>query len=348
MEKFGKSFKDVLGIKQDFFTKNEELKKNLDAIDEVYRQQPPRTACKTCFSDVATATFFTRNHIRYYTCSTCGHLNGEFEDSAEFCNYLYGDNEEGYGKTYSSSDKADYEQRTQNIYVPKAEFLLASLREQGEAVDNLKFIDIGAGTGYFVHAMGKNGIQHITGHEVSKSQVLLGQQVVGEDRLKLLQLGDTENFIRSVHCDVVSAIGVIEHLQDPHSILKAVSENAAIKYLYFSVPLHSFTDFMQLVFPDVMERNLAAGHTHLYTQSSLAWLANHYGFSIVSEWWFGGDMLDFYRSTLVRFQSEGLTQPLLDEWSAYILPLLNDLQLTIDRSKKSSEVHMLFKKASAS
>src|SRR5205085_8450005 len=106
--------------------------------------------------------------------------------------------------------------------------------------------------------------------------------------------------------NVVSMIGVLEHLQQPRDFLAALRDNANVRYLFLALPLHSPTTFIELVFPNVMQRQLSGDHTHLYTESSIDHLCAEFGMRRVAEWWFGTDMMDLYRALAVTLKNESV------------------------------------------
>lgn len=345
MKKYGKSFEDIKKIKQNFFSSNDEIADRLKQIDNCYKQQSKREKCKNCCTKLNENLInFERKGIKYYICPKCKQVNGEYQDTNDFCKFIYEDQQQEYSINYSSKDKEAYENRTKKIYLPKAKFLIESLRENKANPLELNYCDIGAGSGYFINAMIKCGIENIWGYEVSKNQVNYAKIIVGE-KIKHFQLQEIVPTITSIKTDVITAIGVLEHLQNPHDFLQAINVNTNIKYLYISVPLFSLSSFLQLVFPEVMERQLAGGHTHLYSESSLKYLATKYNLKIISEWWFGTDMMDLYRSISVILSKKGYSEGFINEWITYFSQIIDPLQLVIDEKQLSSEVHILFTKS---
>ena len=80
-----------------------------------------------------------------------------------------------------------------------------------------------------------------------------------------------------------------------------------------------------MIFPTVFHRNLACGHTHLYTDASLNWLCREFGFNRVAEWWFGTDVVDWYRSVMVRARQQPETARMADEWADLWAPAIDGL-----------------------
>jgi hypothetical protein len=134
----------------------------------------------------------------------------------------------------------------------------------------------------------------------------------------------------------------LEHLTDPNLLLKAFKKSNAM-YLYISVPLYSLTVFLENSFQNVFPRQLSGGHTHLYTEKSLNFLAKKYKLKIIGEWWFGTDFADLYRS--LRNSGKIVNKKIfLNEINKKLFSVIDELQSVLDKNKICSEVHMVFKK----
>ena len=345
IEKYGKSFNDILSLKQSFFDDNDRhLRRSLDFAD-FYNLQPVRANCKICNEPLSSATVsFKKHNILYRECIKCGQLNGYHDDSDEFCAAVYTSNGgSDYSKFYSAQGKAQYELRTQSIYTPKAKFLIDSLSSLGENVNNYTFADMGAGSGYFLNALNHLDLTSVFGFEVGDAQVQLGCHMLGTDQLKLIKLHETIDIVSTFNADVMTFIGVFEHLQNPRGILAALKNNKYVKYMYFCVPLFSPTVFNEAVFPSVMPRHLSVGHTHLFTDQSISYFCHEFGFKQVAAWWFGTDVMDYFRSVYVQLSSNNEQSKICDKWVSMYTDIIDDMQLAIDKKKKSSQVHMLLK-----
>ena len=123
-----------------------------------------------------------------------------------------------------------------------------------------------------------------------------------------------------------------------------IQKNSKIKYLYISVPLFSLSVFLEAMSDDVFHRQLHGGHTHLYTKESLQYLAQEYDFDIISEWWFGTDMVDLYRHIFVQLEKKQSSDKLIKLLKQMLLPVIDTMQLELDKSHFSSEVHLLLRK----
>lgn len=327
-------------------SENDALKyQNMKYID-VYRQQAKRSNCKICGHLFKDDSYLVSNDIKYFICKGCGHLNGEYEDTNEFCNYLYNSAQGGgdYSQFLNQKTIDDFNERTDKIFVPKVSFLLETLAEQKLVPQQLKYSDIGTGTGCFVNALHRCGLKNIEGYDVEGPQMSIARKILGQDKIKGHSVEDIYTIVQKLDCDVVSMIGVLEHFQKPHAVLSEICNNENIKYILISVPLFSLSVLFQICFPKSFERHLDGSHTHLFTDTSLDFLMSKYNLECVSEWWFGLDISDLFRNIFVTLDKTNQPYELKQKYVDWFLPLIDDLQFAIDRKKLSSEVHMVLKK----
>ena len=146
------------------------------------------------------------------------------------------------------------------------------------------------------------------------------------------------DLVENSNANCISLIGVLEHLQDPHRLLKSFAKSS-IKYIYLSLPLFSFSVLLETMNKEVFPRQLGAAHTHLYTEESINFLTNMYQLDILGEWWFGTDIADLYRHFYVK--SSINKKNIYDN---YLKNLIDNLQNVFDRRKVCSEVHIIAKK----
>lgn len=344
MIRYGKPSAPLLAHKAAFFEDNTRLLEENHRFARVYADQPRRSKCKACDGVLGGERDFAKLGIDYFVCPRCGHLNGGHEDTDEFCRAVYTeDGGAGYAKAYAAKDEAAYRARVADIYLPKAQFLLEALGEAGMAAADLSCVDLGAGSGYFVAALLDCGVKRATGYEVSAAQIGLADAMLGEGRVLPTDFGAIEETVAGIEADVVSMVGVLEHLQHPRAVLAALTGNPSVSYLFLSVPLFSPSVVFELAFPGVMQRQLSGGHTHLFTESSLDWICREFGFERMAEWWFGTDLVDLYRSVAVTLGESDATRPAADIWRRMFLEPLDAMQLEMDRNRLSSEVHMLLR-----
>ena len=121
MRKYSKSFKDVFKIKKNFFDENKKNLKNILKINSVYLKQSKRKKCKNCEKKILNKEYLFKSFkIEYFICEKCNHVNGKYEDSKKFCNWLYQENK---GDEYKFNYLHNYDLRVKKIYIPKVEFL---------------------------------------------------------------------------------------------------------------------------------------------------------------------------------------------------------------------------------
>ncbi len=336
-KKFGKPFGDLNSMKQNFFQNNDGMLAAADEMAKILSMQPKRTQCKICKSPLKEPLFHS-HHMGYIVCEKCGHLNSEHEDTDAFASKVYV--EDDYSRNYSAADKESYEKRLNAIYVPKAEFLKESLQKEG--VGDIDILDIGAGCGYFVAAARKLGMSAI-GVELSQNQVDYGNAMAGEQIVTHVGLTDSIGHIANTKANVISAIGVLEHLIHLDENLKAVSDNENICYLYASVPMYSYSTIFEAAHPECYNRHTGGTHTHLFSNESVAYMAEQMGFEIAYEWRFGTDINDLYRFLTVCLSKSG-NPDLVPVFSDKFVPLLDAMQKTMDESEFSSELHFILRR----
>ncbi len=76
----------------------------------------------------------------------------------------------------------------------------------------------------------------------------------------------------------------------------------------------------------------------------MLYLADEFGFDIISEWWFGADIADLYRHILIDIEKKNqCSKVLARSFQDMILPLIDSMYLELDKRHRSSEVHLLLK-----
>lgn len=334
MKRYSKPAGPLIAAKQAFFEQNDRLLADARAINAAYAAQPSRTACKICEAPLGEPAF-TSFGVGYCVCAACTHLNGVHEDTEAFTQALY--QSEG-GAAYSANYLAAYDQRVDAIYLPKVDFLLETLAQDGVGQPSL--LDVGCGGGHFVRACELRELP-AEGIDPSEDLVALGQGKLTRNAIRAVQMVDFEAAIAATERPVVSMIGVLEHLQHPLKALAAFAASQA-RYLYISVPLFSVSALIEHAVQDVFPRQLSGGHTHLFTPQSLTGLAERFGLVSAGEWWFGTDMVDLFRTLMVR----GGGNPAYAELVRQMLgPHLDALQAVLDERQACSEVHIVFRKA---
>lgn len=346
LEKFGKPFGLLKSFKVDLFDYNDQELKRAKEQAEVYLQQPPRVTCKMCDGSLPSWAEFVKHGIPYAICAACGHLNGLHEDTESYATHVY--LLQDYGRAYAATDAMAYRNRVEAIYLPKVDFLVECLSHHGISPAKLQYCDLGAGSGHFLAALALRGLS-AEAWETAESQVHHGLamlEVLGLPlHIKLLPDGleGIYGLARTTVQQVVSLIGVLEHLPEPHRLLSALAGNPCVKYLYLSVPLHSLSVLLEAASPDIAPRQLTGGHTHPFSLRSLEYIEKRYCLNRLGAWWFGSDCLDLYRELKVRLGSDTNTKTLASSLDEFFDGLLDEWQAVLDRRRLCSEVHLLYR-----
>ncbi len=341
-KKYGKSIGDIMKVKSDFFTKNEEMLKMSARQADALLRQPERKCCKICHEPIKGEPLYHSQRMEYFLCEKCGHVNSRYEDNDDFARAVY--ITDSYENNYSEEDKEKFAARRDMIYVPKAQFLIDELKKDGLEKEDIRLLDDGAGSGYFVSAVKKLGIENAEGIEISAAQVKFANAMNDAEVLKQADPDKIAPIVRTTDCNVVTFIGVLEHITDLDEILEAIKENKNIRYIYFSVPMFSMSCVFEASHQHCYNRHAGGTHSHLFQDSSIRYMADRIGFSELASWKFGSDVMDLYRMLCVSLEQNG-NSALKDYFSERFLPILDELQLSIDKSEFASEIHMILKRA---
>ena len=162
--KFSKPLSDVFALKKKTQSHNNFFLKKQININLIYKKQKKRKLCKNCKNKLG-KFLFKSHYINYILCKKCGHLNGEYEDTATFSSLLYSRNK----GTYFGSYTKNYISRVNNIYAPKVKFIKSAIGRK------IKILDIGSGAGNFLKACEINGVS-AEGYETNKELVNFGKK----------------------------------------------------------------------------------------------------------------------------------------------------------------------------
>ena len=317
------------------------INKIYDFVQNYLRVQgrPRRCYCKLCDSELSDTADFTSHGVDYTFCNNCTHLNGVFQDTKSFVESVYVSTD---GIDYSNDYiDGNYEKRTSDIYIPKVDFLVNSIPSRIHQI-----LDVGCGSGYLVYSALLRNLK-ATGLDVNRTMVDFGNNQISRLLNKFPLTCENEdgfyNAIIQSETDVISAIGVIEHLREPRRFFDAFRKSKS-QYLYYSVPMFSFSVILENIFKDVYPRQLSGGHTHLFTENSVKVMNQVIGVKSIAEWRFGTDIMDLYRSTLISLQNNKSSKILIDYFHEGFGKKIDEMQSIIDKNHFCSEIHCLVKK----
>ena len=161
--------------------------------------------------------------------------------------------------------------------------------------------------------------------------------------LQHVGLHDSISFIKNTDAKIISAIGVLEHLINLRDNLDAIASNRQIEFVYASVPMFSFSCAFEAANQDCYNRHTGGTHTHLFSNESIQYMADSMGFEVAYEWRFGSDINDLYRFLTVSLAKSG-NKEFASYFSEKFTPLMDELQLILDKSEFSSEMHFILKR----
>lgn len=328
-----------MDTKKDFFVKNNILLETSKKQNNLYAEQPQRTACKLCEHELLAGTDIYSHGVGYTFCPGCSHLNGRFQDTESFVEKLYiSDDGKNYAENYTDNN---YEKRVTDIYMPKVDFLLESL-----SIKDFSLLDIGCGSGFFVYAANQRNLT-ATGVDIGKTMIDFGNiQIYQLCNKKPLLHTNEEDFywhISNSRAQVLSAIGVIEHLRKPHKFFTAFRDSNH-KYLFYSVPMFSLSVILENIFQNVFPRQLSGGHTHLFTEQSIKKMNKIIGVKPVAEWRFGTDIMDMYRSFLITLANNNTSQNLINYFEDGFAKNIDEIQSIFDKNHFCSGIHCVVEK----
>ena len=275
-------------------------------------------ACPICASESIEKLYVAKDHtvshesFEVWCCAKCsGGFTQNVPDAASIGPYYAA---ESY-VSHTDSDKGFIN----NVYHKVRRFSLVSKKKLVNRLANKTsgtLLDIGAGTGAFVHTMQTGGWQ-VTGLEpdaTAAKQALLKYDIQ-------LQPADTIYTLGSQAFDVITMWHVLEHVHDLHGYFKRFGELLQpTGVLVIAVPNYTSTD------ANFYKENWAALDTprHLYhfSPTSMELLANTHGLKLVAKkaMWFDA----FYVAMLTEQHKGGslLKAILVGLWSN-ITALLN-------------------------
>lgn len=342
MIKFGKSNAEYLKAKSYYLEaeSNQYWSSKAVRASAKYAEQPARTHCVVCEAELG-APIFQYLGAAYAMCSECGHLNGVHEDTLEFSRFLY---EEDHGDAVTAYDDESMETfmgRMRSVYLPKAQFLVDALVEQGEDPVTLRYADLGAGAGHFVVAMQECGLAHSVGYDASATMAGRTNDRFGREIMRANRVEDLTGLVETIEAEVITMIFSLEHVHGLNDFMAALKRNKALKYFYFALPLYTPSALLDVAFPHLAPRVLGLGHTHLFSDRSIDIMCNKFGLRRTAEWWFGANAFDVIRTIGATLRNNEQTAGAIEPWLNQMAPLMDDLQLVFDRHKQSSEVHLL-------
>lgn len=286
-------------------------------------------ACPLCGAPSASSAFALEIYgARYHRCVSCTHHFVIRRPTQGALERFYA-NDRHYAATYA--DKKTLATRVEQVASPKARWIV----EEFERLHGRKpktVLDVGAGSGHFVHACRLLGLE-AQGLELSESGRGFCRDNFG---FELLSEDFTRDPGKHAGVDVVTFWGVIEHVTEPAALLKAARRALTSRetLLVAAVPRwDAMSTAVQTAFPESVARHLdPLGHVNCFTDESLATAFEACGFAPAAAWYFGMDAYELVMQ-FSRLLKDGDKSPL-----AALGAHIPALQAALDRGQLSDEI----------
>lgn len=263
------------------------LKREYERLSR-YIRRSPRTErlsrCEICDCG-RRKKIATVHRIDYLQCARCGHVYAALRLSPKGLERYYRKNRHYAARSYANPETYLY--RLKHVATPKVSFVMPFVRTRRR-----RWLDVGSGVGDVVAAAARNGFQ-ARGLEINEESIRFGKKLLGVELVN----DDLEGLLKKEGpgaYDVVSFFGVIEHMPDPRSRVRAAKQLLSKNgLLVIEVPnAESVSTMSDFLYPGQVVRNmLPSHHISVYTQKSLERLVAQHGFKPVALWYLG---LDFY------------------------------------------------------
>lgn len=317
------------------------MKKNLDKSSsiETFRNNALKSYkteiinnCPIC-SNNNIKYISTVYNFEYFECINCKLAFVKNQPISEDIEKLY--NESNYSSIANTIhfDIELQKYKVNNITKPKVKWFMEETNTQ-----NLKWLDIGCGAGDLIIAAKEFGFD-VCGIETNNAAKKFIKENYNIDVIN--EFINSENIDKfSGQTDVISLIGVLEHLKNPKEIILSISQlQKTGQYILIEVPHYpSLAAYSQMLHPNLVNRVMVPPyHLYMFSINSLKSLLTEY--EITSSWYFGMDIYE-YISTIT-------TQNSTIENSDFIQTMYkfsNDFQKIIDENKLSDSILIIGRK----
>lgn len=315
------------------------------ALASLLRNAAPRQVCLLCGSSFAAAESFTHRSVPLYRCAVCKHIQTQVQPPEGYPHAVEGG--VPFGAIYPRLSPEEYRARKERIYRPKLDWVVRVLTEElnytREKLQQVRWVDMGCGAGYFLSALEDIGVEKAMGFDADKQLVAVGQQVLHTAQISQYNQSLSGAFAR-YPADVYTAFFVLEHADDAHAIYRALQQCPSGTVFVFSVPLYGLSALIENAFDHNYARNMdCVVHTQMYTEHSIAWAMQAAECDIVAQWVFGQDAEDFHRILLNNLAGK-LSEVMIDETLNALSELLDPLQQCIDTLHLADQRHIVVRK----
>lgn len=298
-----------------------------------------RAACLLCGGSLTSSNAYTHRGIDYFACGHCGH----FQTSVRLPQgYPHAQNRAGFEAIYPDLDDAGYRSRRDRIYAPKLDWLLTRIVETGRSVEGVlqaKWLEIGCGAGYFLHALRARGASTVLGLDENNVLVDVANRQCNAPVARVSECIFSD--LEQSDADVITAFFVLEHIEEAQRFWQILANKPSGTLFVFAVPTFGLSTVIEGALDGFAARNLDnVVHTQLYTDRSIDHALKSAGYQKVGEWLFGQDAQDLC-SVLLNQLASRMDGTLLDDLAQHLSTLVDPLQQAIDRARLCDARHVL-------
>jgi 2-polyprenyl-3-methyl-5-hydroxy-6-metoxy-1,4-benzoquinol methylase len=273
----------------------------------------------------------------FVVCSTCGHLQSALVPRPSSPSF-------GFHTIYPSLSARQYRERTQRVYAPKLEWIVRSLGRLGFSPHHLKtrrWVEFGAGAGYFLSALDDYGVKNFGGFDSNRELVAVANRALKADRVSYEPAPHLSEALQKYPADIYVGFFVLEHIEDAHAFFLRLRQLPKGTVFIFAVPVFG----LSVILDGAFERNFARQldgvvHRQLYTDESIRYAAKLADLKIVAEWIFGQDADDLSRF-LLRNLEPRCSKRWFREMSLKLVSIQDGIQQVLDRARLADQRHVI-------
>jgi hypothetical protein len=295
----------------------------------LYASGAPRrrvSQCPCCLAETAeharqTYQFFD---VPFYRCAVCGNGFVLEQPSEAVLNSVFAESGD-HSSVYV--DRASLETRMREIIAPKLAWVL-DVYDRHHGGKPRHGLDVGAGGGHFVAAMGRAGLDG-TGFELSTASRAFAAEAFG------ISLRE-EDFLRAPprETDLMTFWGLLEYTPEPRRFLETARKWLAGSrgLLVIEVPrLECLGTAAQAQNPRSIARHMdPTSHVNTFSDAALATALVETGFTPVAAWYFGMDVYELLVQTALRLNDVAAIERMAD--------MIPALQATLDHGRQCDDI----------
>jgi 2-polyprenyl-3-methyl-5-hydroxy-6-metoxy-1,4-benzoquinol methylase len=333
---FSKPSADIRKESAQRFRSDQAEFKRQQRVLETSRRFPKRRLCIVCARALKGDEFVHRRNV-FIVCSSCGHLQSARVPPSSSEPF-------GFHTVYPSLSARQYRERKERIYTPKLQWIVRSLRRLGSSprqLKTLRWVEIGAGAGYFLSALGDYGATNFSGFDSNRKLVAVANRALKSNRVRHEREPRLSKAIQKYPADIYVGFFVLEHVEDAHAFFRQLKRLPKGTVFVFAVPVFGLSVLLDGAFEHNFARQLdGIVHRQLYTDESIRYGVELAGLTIVAEWIFGQDADDLSRFLLQNLERNASTRWFRDV-SRKVMGVQDGIQQVLDRARLADQRHVI-------